>query len=45
MNQCIKWFRELPEKYQQWLWFIGLWCCGLATVMLMGFIIRKAMGL
>jgi hypothetical protein len=31
------------EKQKQWLWFIGLWCCSLGAVLLLGYVIRLMM--
>lgn len=44
MKQCIKWFESLSEKKKQWLWFVSLWCGGLATVSAMGYVIKWMMG-
>ncbi|MEM7047931.1 MAG: hypothetical protein AAF442_09865 [Pseudomonadota bacterium] len=35
----------LNPKQKQWAWFVILWCSGLGTVMLVGYIIRIAMGI
>jgi len=35
--------RLLTKKQQQWVWFIGLWCGGLAAVLLLARIIRWLM--
>jgi hypothetical protein len=32
-------------KQKEWAWFVILWCGGLGAVMLLGFIIRTAMGI
>lgn len=37
--------KYLSPKQKQWAWFVILWCGGLGTVMLLGFIIRTAMGI
>lgn len=36
---------QLSEKQKQWLWFIGLWCGGLASVFILAKIIKLAMGI
>jgi len=35
--------KALTKKQQQWSWFIGLWCGGLAAVMLLAYLIRWMM--
>ncbi len=40
MSQCIK----LNQRTRQWLWFIGLWSGGLASVLLLSYLIKWAMG-
>jgi len=42
---CSEWFQRRSEKQKQWLWFVALWCFGLGSVMLLGFIIRGMMGI
>ncbi len=37
--------RALTKKQQQWLWFVALWCCGLAAVMLLAYLVRLLMGI
>ncbi len=32
--------RPLTEKQRQWLWFAGLWCGGLASVLVLGYGIK-----
>lgn len=49
MRPCIRkafdWLDLLSEKQAQWAWFILLWCGGLASVALLGYIIRWMMGI
>jgi hypothetical protein len=33
------------KKQQQWAWFIGLWCGGLAATLLLAYLIRWMMGI
>lgn len=41
MNLITKFMDErLNEKQRQWAWFIILWCFGLASVMIIGGIIK-----
>jgi hypothetical protein len=35
--------RPLTEKQQQWIWFVGLWCGGLAAVLALAKMIRWLM--
>jgi hypothetical protein len=37
--------RALTKKQQQWLWFVVLWCGGLAAVMLLAYLVRLLMGI
>ncbi|MEO0443590.1 MAG: hypothetical protein AAFZ92_07605 [Pseudomonadota bacterium] len=37
--------RYLSPKQKQWAWFVVLWFAGLSTVLLLGFVIRTAMGI
>ena len=37
--------KRLTKKQGQWAWFIGLWCGGLSTVLLLGYAIRWMMGI
>jgi hypothetical protein len=37
--------RPLTKKQQQWLWFVVLWCGGLAAVMLLAHFVRLVIGL
>jgi hypothetical protein len=32
--------KPLTKKFKQWAWFIGLWCAGLAAVLLLAYVIR-----
>ncbi len=34
----------LTSRQKQWLWFILLWCAGLAVVLTLSYIIKWAMG-
>ncbi len=36
---------QLTEKRKQWLWFVGLWCGGLAAVSILGYGIKLLMGI
>ncbi len=42
INQAINWFDAHP-KIKQWLWFIGLWCGGLSTVLAFSYLIKWMM--
>lgn len=46
MNRCIKttiaWINKYP-KLKQWLWFIGLWCGGLSTVLAFSYLVKFMM--
>jgi hypothetical protein len=35
--------KAFTKKQHQWAWFIGLWCGGLATVLLLAYLIRWMM--
>ena len=35
--------KPLTKKQQQWVWFISLWCFGLAAVLLLAYMIRLLM--
>jgi hypothetical protein len=35
--------KTLTEKKRQWMWFAGLWCGGLAAVLLLAYLIRWMM--
>jgi uncharacterized membrane protein len=35
--------KPLTKKQRQWVWFIGLWCGGLAAVLLLAHLIRWMM--
>lgn len=35
--------KPLTKKQQQWIWFVGLWCGGLAAVLLLAKLIRSLM--
>jgi hypothetical protein len=35
--------RSLPPVARQWLWFVGLWAAGVASVILLGLIIKLAL--
>jgi uncharacterized membrane protein len=35
--------KPFTKKQQQWAWFIGLWCGGLAAVLLLAHLIRWMM--
>jgi hypothetical protein len=35
--------KPLTEKQRQWMWFVGLWCSGLAAVLLLAYLIRWMM--
>lgn len=37
--------RALTKKQQQWLWFVVLWCGGLAAAALLAYLVRLAMGI
>ena len=37
--------KPLTKKQQQWVWFVGLWCGGLAAVLLLVRMIRWLMRL
>jgi hypothetical protein len=37
--------KRLTKKQLQWAWFVGLWCGGLTSVLLLGYVIRWMMGL
>jgi cytochrome d oxidase subunit CydB len=37
--------KRFTEKQRQWALFIGLWCGGLSTVLLLGYVIRWMMGI
>jgi hypothetical protein len=37
--------KRFTKKQRQWAWFIGLWCGGLSTVLLLGYVIRLMMGI
>lgn len=45
MEIVDKLWSRLSKKQRQWAWFVILWCGGLGAVMLLGFIIRTAMGI
>ena len=38
-------WQSLSEKQRQWAWFAVLWVAGLAAAVLLGSIIRMAMGI
>ena len=38
-------WQRLSEKQRQWAWFAVLWFTGLGSVVLLGSIIRMAMGI
>lgn len=42
MNPCIKWLKKHP-KLKQWLWFVALWCGGLAAVSAIAYPIKLLM--
>jgi hypothetical protein len=35
--------KRLTKKYEQWAWFVALWCGGLASALLLGYLIRWMM--
>jgi hypothetical protein len=35
--------RALTKKQQQWLWFVVLWCGGLAAAALLAYMVRLLM--
>jgi len=35
--------RPRTKKQQQWLWFVLLWCGGLATAALLAYVVRLLM--
>tara|TARA_B100000989_G_C19476862_1_gene443323 strand:+ start:210 stop:332 length:123 start_codon:yes stop_codon:yes gene_type:complete len=37
--------KHLSKHQRQWAWFVLLWCGGLGSVMLLGYVIRLAMGI
>jgi len=37
--------KPLTKKQQQWLWFLSLWCGGLAAAALLAFVVRLLMGI
>ncbi len=37
--------KALTKTVQEWAWFVGLWCAGLAVVFLLAYLIRWAMGM
>jgi hypothetical protein len=37
--------RSLTKKQQQWLWFVVLWCGGLAGAALLAYLVRLLMGI
>jgi hypothetical protein len=37
--------KPLTKKKQQWAWFIGLWCGGLAAVSIIASLIRWMLGI
>jgi len=37
--------KRLTEKQRQGAWFVALWCGGLSTVLLLGYVIRWMMGI
>ena len=39
---CLK---KMSVRQRQWLWFVGLWCSGLAAVLLLAYGIRLVMGI
>lgn len=46
MNICIKLVNDKLKnhpKLKQWLWFIGLWCGGLSTVLAFSYLVKFMM--
>ena len=37
--------QPINDKRKQWLWFIGLWCAGFATLFVISLIIKLIMGI
>lgn len=37
--------KEKPDRRRQWLWFVGLWCGGLAAAFALGGAIKLFMAL
>ncbi len=37
--------KALTRKQQQWLWFVVLWCGGLAAAALLAYFVRLLMGI
>jgi hypothetical protein len=37
--------RALTKKQQQWLWFVVLWCGGLAAAAMLAYLVRLLMGI
>jgi len=37
--------KPLTKKQQQWLWFLFLWCGGLAAAALLAYVVRLLMGI
>jgi len=37
--------KPLTKKQQQWLWFLALWCGGLAAAALLAYLVRLIMGI
>lgn len=38
-------WKKASPRQRQWLWFVGLWCGGLASVLVLAYVIRIAMGI
>ena len=34
---------KITKKQREWLWFIGLWCAGLLSVSIAGYLIKFLM--
>ena len=37
--------RALTKKQQQWVWFVVLWCGGLAAAAMLAYLVRLLMGI
>ena len=37
--------RALTKKQQQWVWFVVLWCGGLAAAAMLAYFVRLLMGI
>jgi hypothetical protein len=37
--------KALTRKQQQWLWFVVLWCGGLAAAALLAYLVRLLLGI